>query len=267
MVNDNDDSWRKLKTVHKSTEVVEALAELGGAGVTEIASHVGISKSSAHAHLATLHEASYLTKEDGTYSLSFQFLLLGEFVRNKSALFQFGRRKINELATDTGHYAHLFIEENGLGVNIYEARGRRAGDYEYQSLKLQQREPLHVTASGKVILAHLPERRVKEIIETHGLKQYTKQTITSVDALFDELEEIREQGYAINDEEEIHGFRAVAAPIAMEDGNILGSVSVSGPVTFLKNQVLHQEIPEKVTDAAGIIQVNISMSQTSESRI
>lgn len=261
MVNDGG-SWRRLKTVNKTLEVIEALAKLDSAGVTEVASYVGISKSSAHSHLATLLEADYLKKEDGEYSLSYQFLLLGEYVRNTSPLFQFGRVKVNELASETGHYAHLYVEEKGLGVNIYEARGEHAGDYEYQSLKLQQREPLHVTASGKAVLAHLPEDRVREIIENHGLEQYTEHTITDEDALFAELDTIREQGYAVNDEEEIYGFRAVAAPVRTNEAEILGSISVSGPVTFLNDEILREEIPDKVIEAAGMIRVEINMSRS-----
>jgi len=258
MVND-DESWRKLKTVDTTVEIIEALAELDGAGVTEVASAVGISKSSAHSHLATLHAVDYLEKENDEYSLSYQFLLIGEFVRNRSPLYQYGRTKINEIATETGHYAHLFVEEKGLGVNIYEARGEYAGDYEYQSLKLQQREPLHVTATGKAILAHLPERRVREIIDIHGLERYTENTITDETKLFEELERIRSQGYAVNDEEEVNGFRAVGAPIRTKEQEVLGSISISGPATFLRNETLEQDIPEKVVEAAEMIRVEINM--------
>ena len=262
MVND-DPTWRKLKTVGTTLDVIEALADLDGAGVTELAETVGISKSSAHSHLSTLHEAGYLRKDDSEYALSCQFLLLGEYVRNANPLYQFGSLKADRLATETGHYVHLFTEENGRGVTIYEARGEHAGGYEYQSLKLQQREPLHVTASGKAILANLPERRVREIVDSHGLERYTENTITESEALFEELAEISEQGYAVNDEEEIYGFRAVAAPVRTQARELLGSISLSGPVTFLSDETFTDEMPERVIEAAEMIRVDANMSQFS----
>lgn len=260
MENKNESSWRELKTVTTATKIIQALAELDGAGVTELAAHLELSKSSVHAHLATLREADYLTKAGDEYQLSYQFLLLGEYVRNGSLLFQFGRAKINHLAQETGHYAHLFTEENGLGINIYESRGDDASDYEYQSKKLQQREPLHVTASGKAILAHLPESRVREIVQRHGLPRMTENTITREEELFEELETIRDQGFAINDEEEIAGFRAVAAPVRVHGDQILGSISISGPTAFFTEDKLRKELSERIMTTAGMIEVRINMS-------
>lgn len=255
-----DSSWRTLQTVERATEVIRVLSEQGRAGVSIVAEELDMSASSTHSQLATLHEAGYLIREDGEYRLSFKFLLLGEYVRNSSALFQFGRSEANDLADKTGHYVHLFTEENGLGVNIYESRGEHAGDYEYQSKKLQHREPLHITASGKAILASLDRPDVKEILDRHGLEQYTKNTITDESTLFEELDRIQEQGYAVNDEEEIIGFQAVAAPIQANSGVVVGSISVAGPSRFFGSEELTEEIPEQVVDAANMIQVNINMS-------
>lgn len=262
MENNGKSTWRTLKTVETATEIVEMLSVLDGAGVTELASRLDRSKSSVHSQLATLRAAGYLVKDGSEYRLSYQFLLIGEYVRNNSPLYQFGRAKANHLAAETGHYAHLFTEEKGLGINIYEARGEYAEDYDYQSLKLQRREPLHITASGKAVLAELPEERVKEIVDTHGLERYTTNTITDERALFEELATICERGYAVNDEEEVEGFRAIAAPVCSGD-DVLGSVSVSGPTTTFTDAVVEQEVPERVLNVADRIKVDYNMSTQS----
>lgn len=262
MEKNDGSSWRTLQTVERATGVIRVLAERNGAGVSVIAEELGMSASSTHSQLATLHEADYLVREDGEYRLSYKFLLLGEYVRNNSALFQFGRAEADALAEETGHYVHLFTEEKGLGVNIYESRGEHAGDYEYQSMKLQHREPLHITASGKAILASLDRSDVRTILDRHGLEQYTENTITDESTLLEELDTIRDQGYAINDEEEIVGFQAVAAPIQAKSGAVVGSISVAGPSRFFGNEEFTEEIPEQVINAANMIQVNINMSDT-----
>ena len=256
-----DSSWRTLKTVKRATEIIRTLVEFEGAGVSTVAEHLDMSVSSAHSHLATLHEVDYLVKEDGEYRLSYEYLMLGEYVRNSSPLFRFGREEADELADETGHYVHLYTEEKGLGVNIYEARGDSAGEYNYQSLKLQRREPLHITASGKAVLANLEEAWVRNIIDRHGLEQYTENTITSEAALFEELAQIRDQGYALNDEEEITGFKAVAAPVEAANGDVVGSISVAGPTRVFEDELLTEELPDQVVNAANMIQVNINMAQ------
>lgn len=262
MTNDSS-SPRTLKTVTKSIEVLNILMKIDSAGVTELARHLDISKSTMYTYLKTLEQNEFVTKNDNEYQLSYNFLVLGEYVRNRSPLYQQGKDEIDELAVETGQYAHLVVEENGRGLNLYKAKGEKAVGDDYQAAKFQQRDYLHITASGKAILAHLPHDRVEEIIDRHGLPARTDQTITERDNLFNELSEIREQGFAYNDGEEIEGFRAVGAPIKHRNGDILGSLSVSGPKSVFKDQIFYEDITELVTRTANIIEVNINMSNRS----
>jgi len=260
MEKDDDSSWRTLQTVERATEIIRVLSELDGAGVSTVAERLDISVSSAHSHLATLHETDFLVKQEGQYHLSYRFLHLGEYVRNSSELYKYGRSEADKLADETGHYVHLFTEEKEMGINIYEARGEHAEEYDYQSLKLQRGEPLHISASGKAILAALPEEETRARIRQHGLEPYTDNTITDETVLFNELEQIREQGYAINDEEEIVGYRAVAAPIQTESDTVIGSISVAGPTRFFDRKADTEQIAEQAMTAANMTQVNINMS-------
>ncbi|WP_262177060.1 IclR family transcriptional regulator [Haloarcula laminariae] len=256
----DDSSWRTLQTVERASEIIQTLAELDGAGVSAVAERLDISVSSAHSHLATLHETGFLLQQDGQYHLSYRFLHLGEYVRNSSDLYRCGRSEADKLADKTGHYVHLFTEENGMGINLYEARGEHAEEYDYQSLKLQRGEPLHISASGKAVLATLPEEEVRAHIRQHGLESYTANTITEETALFEELNRTRERGYAVNDEEEIVGYCAVAAPIQTEGDAAIGSISVAGPTRFFDSDADIEEIADKVMTAANMTQVNINMS-------
>jgi len=255
-----DSSWRTLQTVERASEIIQVLSELDGAGVSTVAERLDVSVSSAHSHLATLHETGFLVKRGGQYRLSYRFLHLGEYVRNSSDLYRCGRSEADKLADETGHYVHLFTEERGMGINIYEARGEHAEEYDYQSLKLQRREPLHISASGKTILATLSEEEARTRVHRHGLEPYTDNTITEEPVLFEELDRIRERGYAVNDEEEIVGYCAVAAPIQTESNTAIGSISVAGPTRFFDTEADRAKIGEQVMTAANVIQVNINMS-------
>ncbi|WP_318571153.1 IclR family transcriptional regulator [Salinigranum marinum] len=250
---------RELKTVRTATEVIDALLDGGPCGVTELATRLSLPKSTVYTQLNTLRNGGFVTKDGDEYQLSYKFLTLGEYVRNETTLYQVARTEVDRLADETGQYAHLVTEEHGRGIDLYKARGETGVGDTYQATKLQRRDHLHITASGKAILAHLPRQRVDEIVDEHGLGGRTDETITDRETLYERLSEIRERGYAYNDEEEVVGLRAVGAPIRRADGAVLGSISVSGPTSFVQGDRFETALPELVTSAANVIEVNINM--------
>jgi len=258
-------SPRTLKTVTRAFDVIGALEELDGAGVTELAEHLDMSKSAVYNYLATLRENKFVVKEGDTYALSLQFLLVGEYVRNQAALYRHGHEEVEKLATETGEYAHLSTEQHGLGVNLYKVKGEKAVGSRYQTSKLQRPDFLHFSATGKAILAHLPRERVEWILDTYGLKRKTSNTITDRDELFAELERTRERGYSLNEEEEIEGLQAVGAPVLDRNDRVLGSISVSGPINRMQESRYHEKVVEEVTNTANVIEVNVNMAETEDS--
>ncbi|WP_303650374.1 IclR family transcriptional regulator [Halalkalicoccus sp. NIPERK01] len=261
--NDTPSEPRTLTTVLKAVDIMRALMRLDGAGVTELADHRGESKSTTYTYLKSLEKGGLVTKADTGYRLSYEMLIFGEYVRNQSLLYTIGRSEIDSVAAETGQYAHLVVEENGRGHNLYKSKGEQAVGDDYQLAKFQQRDYLHITASGKAILAYLPRERVEEIVDHHGLPARTERTITRRERLFEELAEVREQGYSQNDEEEIEGFQAIGAPIRSRDGSVLGSMSVSGPKSMFGDESQYREIIDLVIRTANIIEVNVNMSRRS----
>lgn len=253
---------RTLKTVSRAFDVVRALESLDGAGVTELADHLDLSKSSVYNYLSTLCEEKFVVKQGDTYELSLQFLLVGEYVRNQNTLYRHGRSELDDLAKKTGEYAHLSTVQHGLSVNLYKVAGDKAVGSSYQTHKLQKPDYLHFSATGKAILAYLPRERVDWIIDQYGLVSKTENTITNREKLYDELEQIHEQGYALNDEEEITGLQAIGAPLTNRHGRLLGSISVSGPVKRMKDPKYHETIIDHVVNTANVIEVNINMEDT-----
>ncbi|WP_380676119.1 IclR family transcriptional regulator [Salinigranum sp. GCM10025319] len=258
-----DSGGRQLKTVRTALAVVDALCERDECGVTELADVLSLPKSTVYAQLNTLRAGGFVRKTDGRYRLSYKFLTLGEYVRNRSALYRIAKPEVDELADETGQYAHLVTEEYGRGINIYKAKGETSVGEAYQASKFQQRDYLHITASGKAILAFLPKARVEEVLAEHGLPSRTERTITDRETLFERLSEVRERGYSYNDQEEVMGLRAVGAPIRRPDGAVLGSVSVSGPTSYLDDERFTREVPELVQSTANVIEVNLNMADRS----
>ncbi|MBX0323205.1 IclR family transcriptional regulator [Halomicroarcula sp. F13] len=240
-----------------SLRIIEELKRLDGAGVTTVADELGIAKSTVHNHLQTLTEEEYINCEDGVYRVGLRFLELGEYTRNRMDIYEKARPEVLALAEETGEMANAAVEEHGTGVYITRAEGTEAVSVDTYAGK---RVKLHCTALGKTILAELPEDRVDEIIETHGLPERTENTITDPDELKAELDAIRDRGYAYDREERLPGLRCVAAPVVSEDGRVVAALSVSGPTTRIKGDLFHEEIPELLRSSANVIEINMAYS-------
>ncbi len=247
----------KPRTVNASRtllEILEALRDLDGAGVTELATHLDMAKSSVHRHLATLEEMEYVTNDDGTYAIGFKFLRLGEHTRTSHDAYRMAKPTVAQLAEETNERSQFIVEEHGKGVFIH----RRTGEYAVRTnTNIGKRIYLHATGAGKAILAHLPPNRIEDVIERIGLPARTDHTITDPDELYDELETIRERGYAFNKEEGMHGLRTVGVPVFDPDGAVFGALSVSGPSYRMRGERFNEEIPNMLLGKANELELKI----------
>lgn len=252
---------KKAKQPIQATEttftIVNALKDLDGAGVTELADYLDLPKSNVHNYLSTLHQEDYVVKDGTTYSVGIRFLALGAYARNRLDIYEIAKPEVEKLADDTGELANLLVEEHGRGSYLHRSRGDQAVQVEaYTGTRVY----LHSTALGKAILAHMPAQRVDEVVEAHGLPASTPGTITSRDELDATLDDIRDRGYALDDEERLKGLRCVAAPILSNDDRVLGAVSVSGPTSRMKGDRFETKIPEKLLEVVNVIELNVTYS-------
>lgn len=239
--------------VETTIQIIETLEALDGAGVTEIANEIGLNKGTVHNHLSTLSKHDFVIQRDGKYHTGLRFFEMGERTRNRLKVYELAIPEVDKLADETGELASLLVEEHGRGIYLYRSWGEQALKLDTQ---IGSRVPLHTTGLGKSILAHLPERRVNEIIDEYGLQGLTENTITEEDALFDELDTIREQGIAIDREERTEGVNCIASPIQTNDGKVLGAVSIAGPVSRMEGKKLEVEMADLVRNAAKVVGIN-----------
>jgi DNA-binding IclR family transcriptional regulator len=246
-----------VKSAKVSLEVVETIRELNGAGVSELADRLDKPTSTIHDHLQTLEQEEYLVREGNEYHIGARFLQLGNQARSRRKVFEISRPEIDDIAENTGEHANLMVEEHGLGVFLYRSRGSDAVQLDTHA---GMRVPLQTTALGKTIMAYRPRDEVESVIDRRGLPKVTETTITDRETLFEELDEIRERGYAYDDEERIKGMRCVAAPITDDDDRAMAAVSVSGPKSRMRDDRFTEEIPQLIRRSANVIEVNITHS-------
>ncbi|WP_276273189.1 IclR family transcriptional regulator [Haloarcula litorea] len=233
--------------------VVEALVERGEAGVTELADALDISKGAAHNHLTTLTRLGFAVREDGRYRLSAGFLDLGTRARERLTVYEAARGDVRRLARASGEVASLVVAEDGRAAYLL-VRGDAADEIGHRE---GRRTPLHASAAGKAILAHLPDGEVDAFLDEHTLTPETAQTVTDAGALRDQLQTVRERGVAFDREEQTPGVRSVAAPLTGEDGTAVGAVSVAGPVDRMSGKRLEEDVTGLIVSRANSISVEI----------
>ena len=249
-----------VKSFGRTLTILEELRRLDGADVSTLAESLEIPKSTIYNHVNTLEGHGYLIKDGSVYRIGLRFLELGEHARNQIPLYRMAQEQIQNLAEKTNESANLAVEEQGDAVCLIVEQGQQDVTLETPPGK---RVDLHCSGMGKVILAHLPEARRNRLISQATLCRRTEHTITDEEKLRDELAEIRDQGYAFDDQEYHRGLRCIGAPILDEDDQVLGAVSISGPTSRMKKDRLEGELLDAIRDTINIIEVNITYSRAS----
>ena len=198
-------------------------------GISEIAQAVNLHKATAHRIVTTLVNYGYLERADDgqKYRLGLELTTLGFKVIRRMDLRSEALPYLSQLAQQWDETCDLSIFDQGEVFYIEVIRGSRALTIE---AAVGRRLPAHCTASGKLFLAHLPPAELSAIL-SKGLVSFTEKTITSPDELRQQLETIRRQGYAVDDEELEPGVRAVAAPICNRQGAVIAVVSIPSPAS------------------------------------
>ena len=247
----NETGRKHIGAVETSLSIIETLRERDGATVTELSRALDIPKSTISIHLATLYDNRYVDKEDGAYVVGLKYLRAGEYAKRHHSLSTVVQPTLDRLAEETGEIVWYMVEEHGKGVYLNKSLGEDA----VQPVgRIGKRVFLHDIAAGKAILAHLPEERVRWIIDEHGLTEQTDATISDPDELFDMIDRVRDRGFALNRDERFVGFRAAAAPVLIE-GEVRGSVVVSGPQSRMSGDRLTEHVASLVVDAASELEL------------
>lgn len=247
---------RPLKTVLRAFEILNILEKEREAGPSEIAAQLGVTKATAHDYLTTLETTGYVLNRGGKYRIGYRFLGVGSRVKYRNSFFNAARAPLRKLSSKLNELSHIGIEEEGEWVLLHHEGDVSTVDMgTYPGLRF----PIHAHAAGKVILAHLPDDRVQEIIESHGLERVTEHTITDRGELRAELARIRDDGYAVDSDQVVVGVSLVAAPI-LDEGDLVGSISIACPTGRLQNAEYRETMIQRVLEAADEISINYRYS-------
>lgn len=254
-----------LQCGEKAFSILDQLVESGEMGVTEIAEETEYHKSTVYVHLRSLQEMGIVVKAEQKYKASFKILEYSEKIKNKTGIYTQGRDQIDALAKKTGELVSLGALEHESVRVIHTAKGEKA----IQDYDIGAKIPIESSTMGKSILAHLSTEEVNEIHSEREAACFSRST----DAFLDELEGIREQGFAVGahhdsgtpyvaapEEGKARAkskrvdvtIRCISSPI-LRDGVPVGVVSLTGPAKRISGSY-QETIENQVLDVSALIQ-------------
>ncbi|MBS1693554.1 MAG: IclR family transcriptional regulator [Actinobacteria bacterium] len=238
-----------VQSVDRALLVLEILAKLGQAGVTEIAGQLGVHKSTVSRLIAVLESRGYVEQVSGRgkYRIGFSVARLARAGSGNLDLVKLSQDVCDGLAADVGETTNVAILDGKRIVNIVETIG--PAEITLRSW-VGQSCPAHATSSGKVLLAGLDPTEVRERLGGE-LESFTTGTVALAD-LLDQLATARERGWASVAEELEVGLNAVAAPIRDADAKVVAALSVSGP-SYRMGADQFAEVAKQTIAAAEVV--------------
>ena len=239
------------QTAEKLLLVLEALAHQNQpVKLLDFSRKLGMNSSTLYRFLSALQNMGYVTQDDtsGKYSLNLKLCYLAELVKRNQSIVTILHSFVVEAGLLFQETAHLTQVEN---QHIVYVDNTTAGA---QSLTIQQyigkTAPMYCTGVGKLFLAEFTQDQLNDYLNRHPLISLTPHTLSTRELLCNKLTEVRNQGYATDDEECELGVRCVAVPIRDYTGRITAGLSVSGPAARITDDVISQKL-SLLKDIAG----------------
>lgn len=228
----------KVKSLYKCLKILECFTpnspELG---ITEIARKLDLNKSNVFNMISTLSSAGYVEKNPTTdlYRLSLKMLEFSYVITSRLEYQAIVMQIMQRLANELNHMVYFGVMYGKQVLYLYNTYPKSiSNEYLVRSI-MGEKAPLYCTSLGKAMLSTLRQEEVPEHLE-ESLKQFTKNTITSVDELLQDLKLTATRGYALDNSEHEQGIRCVGVPVRARDGRLIGSLCVSGPVQHIPDE-------------------------------
>jgi DNA-binding IclR family transcriptional regulator len=250
----------RQKEEKSSIQVIDRMMSLLGAlsrhgapvNLKQLAAETRLHPSTAHRILSVLVGNRLVDRvEPGMYRLGFRLLELGNLVKSRISVRQEALPHMQNLHQQLGETINLSVRHDDEVVYVERTSGNSSMMRVVQIIGA--RAPLHITAVGKIFLAEDGPEKCAEYARRTGLPRYTDHTLTDADALRKELEKVRHQGYAFDNEEAEKGVSCIGAGIYNDEGRLVAGLSVSAPSDRLNKAWATQvhQTAESISRAIG----------------
>lgn len=232
---------------------LEYLAENGASGLTQIADHLGLNKSTAHRVVASLAYMGYVRQnaDTGYYEPTFKLVDMANGIMDKIDVIGRVRPHLHRLMEATGETVH-FVRMEGTDC-VYIDKVESDQNNVRMVSHIGSSFPFYRTAVGKAIAANMRREEVRALWDASVIERMTPYTITNFDDFMDSLEEVRRKGYALDNEENEIGVRCIGAVLNLGDSNGHYAVSISVPIARMDNDRI-RELSEMILQAQKAVE-------------
>lgn len=243
-----DGKLDSVQSVDRVLDIIEVLStEQDGLGVTTIANKVGLHKSTAHRLLTTLANRGYVAKTgEGNYKIGLKLIEAVSCYINSLELQTEARPYLMQLTGELGLTSHLGILDRDMVVYI-EKMDVVSSIRMYSQIGLRMHS--YCSSLGKCLLSNYSKEELNGIMKDCSFIRFTNNTIGSMEELHKEINKVRKQGWAMDNEEYEIGHRCIGAPIYDYKGDIIAAISASGPKNLIKDDRI-LEVANAVKKAA-----------------
>jgi IclR family KDG regulon transcriptional repressor len=239
------------KSLQKALRILVHMGEQAPeAGVTQLASELGLTKATVHRLLRAMEKFELIERnpESERYRLGLKLYQLGNIAVESRTLRSEAHRLLLEMSRRSRESVSLAVPITG-GVTCLD-RLNSAHTIINVCTPIGAMFPPHCTAAGKAILAYLTDDEIAEIFRGNPLRRYTQFTITQLSDLKENLRLIRQRGYSVDHQELERGLSGVAAPVLSTHGRVIAAVGIAGPTLRFRGRELVQKV-SLVTEIAA----------------
>lgn len=219
------------KILEKSIKMLEYVSRNQGVTLTDICNAVEIPKSSAHLLLSTFVNMNYMRKDPktGIYTLDVGAFELGSRFVDNNDFYRSAREILEAVVAKIDETTHLAVLDGTNAVYICKHESSQSVRMVSFIGKLL---PAHASAIGKALLSGYTDEKIRDLYAGKTLERFTENTITDLDALISQLDEVRRTGFAMEREESSPGVECIAVPIVSRfSGATEAALSVSVPIS------------------------------------
>jgi IclR family transcriptional regulator, pca regulon regulatory protein len=237
-------------------------------GIAEIADELGMSRSTTHRYVITLVALGYL--EQGAsrkYRLGLRVTDLGMSALNSTGLREHAHPHLEELRQRTSYSTSIGVLDSTDVLLVDRVHSFRRGKNSIElNLHAGSRVPAYCTSIGKLLLANLPESAQRELVAQMTLTKHARNTITSKRALRDELDEIQEAGFAVDDQELAANVCAIAAPVRNDARETIAAVALAAPSSIISLEELVDALGPHLVSTADRISARLGFRRADETQ-
>ena len=225
-----------VQSAERIFQAMEMLAENGEMGLMEISAALDLHKSTVHRLLMSLVYMGYAKQDETTqkYMLSYKIVNMAGKILDRMDILQVAKPYLERLSDLSGEAVHLVQREGNHILYIYKIEAK-VGTIRMVS-HVGMIHPMYCSGVGKAIMSTLPEREVKQIWNESVIEKKTDKTVTDYDEMQKLLEEVRKNGYALDDEENEKGVRCIAACLHGYQNEVKYAFSISGPTSRMTRE-------------------------------